>query len=93
MQRGNARQYILASDADRTVYLSLSREYAAHHELSVMDYCLMSNHIHLIVIPHRPDALALALKHTHGRSQRKLSAHQIRFDIRAVIQMCERSPL
>jgi putative transposase len=66
-QRGNARQYILASDADRTVYLSLFREYAAHHELSVMGYCLMSNHVHLIAIPQRLDSLALALKHTHGR--------------------------
>ena len=27
----------------------------------------MSNHIHLIVIPRKPDSLALALKHTHGR--------------------------
>lgn len=27
----------------------------------------MSNHVHLIVIPRKPDPLALALKDTHGR--------------------------
>jgi putative transposase len=27
----------------------------------------MSNHVHLIVIPHRADAVALTLKQTHGR--------------------------
>ena len=65
-QRGNARQVILTSDAERIVYLNLLRNYAALHQLSLIGYCLMSNHVHLIVIPHKPDALALALKHTHG---------------------------
>jgi len=27
----------------------------------------MSNHVHLIVVPQRPEPLPLALKHTHGR--------------------------
>ena len=30
-------------------------------------YSLMSNHVHLIVIPRKPKALALAMKYTHGR--------------------------
>jgi putative transposase len=33
----------------------------------VAGYCLMSNHVHLIVIPRNLSALQLALKHTHGR--------------------------
>jgi putative transposase len=66
-QRGNARQFILTTDAERLVYLDLLRNYAALHQLSLIGYCLMSNHVHLIVIPHKPDSLALALKHTHGR--------------------------
>ncbi len=66
-QRGNARQFILSSDADRLVYLELLREYALLHQLSVLGYCLMSNHVHLVVIPQQNDALAKGLKHTHGR--------------------------
>jgi len=36
-QRGNARQYILDSDADRMVSLDLLRRYAQLHELSLVD--------------------------------------------------------
>ena len=66
-QRGNARQFILSSDAERLVYLELLREYATLHQLSVLGYCLMSNHVHLVVVPQQSDALAKALKQTHGR--------------------------
>jgi len=66
-QRGNARQFILTSDAERLVYPDLLRNNAALHQLSLIGYCLMSNHVHLIVIPRKADSLALTLKHTHGR--------------------------
>jgi len=66
-QRGNARQFILTSDAERTVYLELLRHAVKLHCLSVIGYCLMSNHIHLVVIPRKPEAMAAALKLAHGR--------------------------
>ncbi len=66
-QRGNARQFLLATDEERLVYLNLLRKYVQFHELSVLGYCLMSNHVHVLAVPRKPDALALALKHTHGR--------------------------
>ena len=66
-QRGNARQSILNSDADKEVYLSLLREKMEEHRASLIGYCLMSNHVHLVMVPHQADALATTLKHTHGR--------------------------
>lgn len=66
-QRGNARQVILASDADRLTYLALLREYAALYGLSMLGYCLMSNHVHLIAVPHSETALSHSLKQAHGR--------------------------
>jgi putative transposase len=66
-QRGNARQFILASDAERLVYLELLQQYVKLYQLSLLGYCLMSNHAHLLVIPRQTDSLATALKHTHGR--------------------------
>src|ERR1700686_1453206 len=66
-QLGNARQFILAADSERLVYLQLLRQYVELHELDLLGYCLMSNHVHLVVIPRDPEALALALKQTHGR--------------------------
>ncbi len=66
-QRGNRREYILSSDAERMVYLDLLRQALQLYPLSLIGYCLMSNHVHLIVIPHQSDALALAFKRAHGQ--------------------------
>jgi len=75
-QRGNGRQYLLAADAERTVYLELLRQAVGMQALSVVGYCLMSNHVHLVVIPHRAEALAAALKSTHGRYAAYWNARQ-----------------
>ena len=66
-QRGNDRRFILDCDADRATYLSLLRENIKLYQVSVMGNCLMSNHVHLIVVPRTTDGLAQALKQTHGR--------------------------
>jgi putative transposase len=66
-QRGNGRRFVLDSNADRRVYLDLLHHHSRMHQLDLLGYCLMSNHVHLIVVPARPDSLALTLKHTHGR--------------------------
>ena len=66
-QRGNARQFILANDEERSVYLNLLRKYVELCELSLLGYCLMSSHVHLLVVPRKGDSLARALKQTHGR--------------------------
>jgi len=66
-QRGNGRQFLLASDAERLVYLELLRQAVREHALGVMGYCLMSNHVHLVVVPHRAEELAPAFQQVHGR--------------------------
>lgn len=75
-QRGNARQVILGNDADRTAYLGLLRQYSELHGLSLLGYCLMSNHVHLIVVPQTADGLAQALKQAHGRYAAYWNARQ-----------------
>ncbi len=66
-QRANARRFILDSDSDKLVYSDLLRQYCPLYELSLLGYCLMSNHVHLVVIPRKIDSLLLTLKNTHGR--------------------------
>ena len=66
-QRGNARQFILANDDERQVYLALLRKYVELCDLSLLGYCVMSNHVHLLVVPQKSDSLARSLKQTHGR--------------------------
>lgn len=75
-QRGNARRLVFDSDSDRRTYLQLLRHYARQHSLSLLGYCLMSNHVHLVAIPQRDDSMALALRHTHGRYASYLNARQ-----------------
>ena len=66
-QRGNARRYILDRDSDRQVYLELLRNTVVLYQVSVIGYCLMSNHVHVVVIPPDADSLAQTFKQTHGR--------------------------
>jgi len=66
-QRGNARQVVFSNDADRITYLELLRQYSELCGLSLLGYCLMSNHIHLVALPGSAESLARTLQHTHGR--------------------------
>jgi len=66
-QRGNARQRVFESDADHLVYLELLRRSSRQQGLSLIGYCLMPNHVHVVVVPSREESLPLALKHAHGR--------------------------
>ena len=54
-------------DDDRKVYLELLKEQADKYGLEILAYCLMTNHIHLVAIPHEEDALAKAVGRTHFR--------------------------
>jgi putative transposase len=75
-QRGNARQVIFAQDADRLTYLELLRQYSELCGLSLLGYCLMSNHVHLIAVPRSATAMARTLKHTHARYAAYWNARQ-----------------
>jgi len=66
-QRGDVRRDVFDSDSDRLVYLDLVRQYALLYHCSLVGYCLMSNHVHLIAVPHRENSVSEALRHTHGR--------------------------
>jgi putative transposase len=66
-QRGNNRQDVFFVDDDRRVYLERLKEQANKYSLELIGYCLMSNHIHLVAIPHEQDSLAKAVGRTHFR--------------------------
>ena len=47
--RGNQRQAIFRSDADREYYLERLEEYRQRYGFNVYAYVLMSNHVHLLI--------------------------------------------
>jgi len=51
---------------DYEAYLRLLQSYAKQHEVEVVAYCLMTNHIHLVVVPPAASALHYMLKAVHG---------------------------
>ena len=65
-QRGNNRQDVFLLDDDRRFYLETLRECSQRHGVTLLGYCLMTNHVHLVAIPERPDSLARALGQTHS---------------------------
>jgi putative transposase len=64
-QRGNNRQDVFFTDDDRRFYLKTLREQAERFGLTVTGYCLMTNHVHLIVTPEEEDSLARTIGTTH----------------------------
>ena len=61
-QRGNRQEQVFHEDRDYRRFLELLALYAPQHGLSVLAYCLMPNHVHLVAVPQREDSLGAALK-------------------------------
>lgn len=66
-QRGNRRDDVFFDDEDREFYLQTLKEYAQKFEVEVWAYCLMTNHIHLILRPSTQKGLQQVLKPLHMR--------------------------
>lgn len=64
-QRGNNRQDVFFTDDDHRLYLRLLREQCGRHDCTVSAYCLLRNHVHLIVRPRHAESLARAVGRTH----------------------------
>ena len=64
-QRGNRLADVFETDADREAYLRFLKKYCARRGLAVWAYCLMTNHVHLVVVPQQEDSLGHALRDAH----------------------------
>jgi putative transposase len=51
IQRGNNRQDVFNDNIDRLYYLKWARLLSEENCVSIIGYCLMTNHIHLLVFP------------------------------------------
>ena len=64
-QRGNDRQIVFETDLDRARYIEALRSHCRQQNISLLGYCFMSNHVHLVAVPHGPAALARGLGRAH----------------------------
>ncbi len=67
VQRGVRSMDIFANDYDRTLYLQLLSEEAERFGLVFNSWCLMTNHVHLVVVPENENSLARAIGESHRR--------------------------
>lgn len=75
-QRGNRRQPTFFGDGDYALYRSLLATACRQHRVVVWAYCLMPNHVHLILVPDSSDSLRLALGEAHQRYTRAINRRQ-----------------
>jgi len=66
-QRGTNRQPVFFSITDRKLYLRLLHENLGDAGGRILAYCLMTNHVHFIVVPDREDTLAVLFGRANGR--------------------------
>jgi len=73
-QRGNRRAPVFFEDDDYRHYMRLLSEAAQKSATEVWAYCLMPNHVHLILVPSHEDGLRATLGDAHRRYSRHINA-------------------
>jgi len=66
-QRGNGRQPTFFEEADYALYLDLLAAAAERAGTEVWAYCLMPNHVHVVLTPSDPHGLARTFGELHRR--------------------------
>ena len=66
-QRGNRRQKLFASPDDYGLYRDLMAERCRANGVACWAYCLMPNHVHLILVPATSEGLSRAVGEAHRR--------------------------
>ena len=66
-QRGNGRQRTVFEDGDYALYLDLLAAAAERAQVEVWSYCLMPNHVHVVLVPSDQDGLWRTFGDLHRR--------------------------
>jgi putative transposase len=75
-QRGNRRQQVFLGDADYVLYRDLLAGAARRAGAQIWAYCLMPNHVHVIVVPSDEDGLRRTFADAHRRYTGFINARQ-----------------
>ncbi|MCZ2155303.1 MAG: transposase [Bryobacterales bacterium] len=78
-QCGNSRRDVSVDGEVRRAYLALLAGHAAYCQLQIPSFCLMSEDMHLIVVPARSNSLALSMHDARRSSSRWLNVRLRRY--------------
>ena len=72
-QRGNRGGRVFFSDQNRRTYLDWLGRYSEEHGLRILAYCLMPNHVHLVVVPEAEESFVGVLRPLQSRYSRRVN--------------------
>jgi putative transposase len=75
-QRGNRRQQVFFGNDDYAAYRSLLAAHCRTQGVEVLAWCLMPNHVHLMLVPPTAVALRAALGEAHRRYSRRVNLRE-----------------
>ena len=75
-QRGNRRQRTFFCEEDYALYLKLLRFWCGKAGTAAWAWCLMPNHVHLVLVPTDTDGLRATLADTHRRYTRAINERE-----------------
>lgn len=75
-QRGNRRQTTFFCDKDYQYYIELISAYTKKYDTEVWAYCLMPNHVHLVMVPRDENGLRAPLSEAHRRYTRYINVRE-----------------
>lgn len=73
-QRGNRREQVFFGDDDYIAYFDMLRTSVAAAGSEVWAWCLMPNHVHLIIVPSHEDGLRQSVANAHRRYAARINA-------------------
>jgi putative transposase len=74
VQRGHNRNAVFVDDADYSFYLDNLIEWKTHYDVGVYAYCLMTNHVHLILVPrNQGDSISRLMRRLSARQGRRVN--------------------
>src|SRR5678816_4735858 len=76
-QRGNLRQQTFFENSDYALYRDLLATAAQRAGASVWSYCLMPNHVHIILVPADEDGLRRTFADAHPRYTSYINARHL----------------
>lgn len=76
IQRGNRRQNVFFSAKDKDRYLEILKNHLVYFHVKMWAYCLMDNHVHLVLVPECAEGLAKVVGNTHCKYTREINKRE-----------------
>lgn len=76
IQRGNRKMQVFFKDNDYQFYIDLLEEWCNKMNIDIWAYCLMPNHVHLVLVPRDTQGLSRALSQVHQRYTRMINKRE-----------------